>query len=483
VRWTAQALAAPEASFVMTSFLNEDFLLSNDVARRFYHEHAALQPIFDYHCHLPPKDLAENRRFENLFEIWLEGDHYKWRAMRANGVPEKYITGDAAPYEKFMAWARTVPYTLRNPLYHWTHLELQRYFGINDLLDENSAPKIWERANVALASLTVHEILKKFHVQVICTTDDPVDDLRHHQAIAKSNLPTRVFPAFRPDRALNVGQSEFVTWTAKLAKAANVDIRNLSTFLDAIRKRHDDFHAMGCRLSDHGLDHCFATPCSNQIAVAIFDKAQQGKPVSDEERTQFASFMMLFFARLDAEKGWTKQLHLGARRNVNSAAQRRIGPDTGYDTVGDFPQIASLSAYLDLLSQENALPRMILYNVNPSDTFSFATLIGCFQDGEQPGKIQYGSGWWFLDQKEGITAQINALSNVGLLSRFVGMVTDSRSFMSYPRHEYFRRVLCDIVGQDVSRGELPNDDGLLGRLIRDICYRNAKEYFRLPIST
>ena len=482
LRWIARAAIAVEASSVMTSFLNEDFLLSNDVARRLYHEHAAPQPIFDYHCHLPPKDLAENRRFADLFEIWLEGDHYKWRAMRANGVAEKYVTGDASPYEKFLAWARTVPYTLRNPLYHWTHLELQRYFGINDLLDENSAPKIWERANAQLSGgLTVHKILQKFHVEVTCTTDDPVDDLRHHQAIARSNLATRVFPAFRPDKALTIGQPEFASWAGKLAKAANVDIRDLNSLLDAVRKRHDDFHATGCRLSDHGLDHCFATPCSDQTAAAIFSKAQQGTTITDEERIQFASFMMLFFARLDAEKGWTKQLHLGARRNVNSAAQRRIGPDTGYDTVGDFPQIASLSAYLDLLSRENALPRMILYNVNPSDTFSFATLIGCFQDGEQPGKIQYGSGWWFLDQKEGITAQINALSNVGLLSRFVGMVTDSRSFMSYPRHEYFRRVLCDIVGQDVSRGQLPNDDGLLGRLIRDICYRNAKEYFRLPI--
>ncbi|MGA2102232.1 MAG: glucuronate isomerase [Candidatus Sulfotelmatobacter sp.] len=466
----------------MNAFLDGDFLLSNEVARRLYGEYAAPQPIVDYHCHLPPKDLAENRRFADLFEIWLEGDHYKWRAMRANGVPEKYITGAASPYEKFLAWARTVPYTLRNPLYHWTHLELQRYFGISDLLDENSAPKIWESANATLAGLTVHEILKKFRVEVVCTTDDPTDNLRHHQAIAKSSLPTRVFPAFRPDKAFAVGQADFASWTGKLGTAANVDIWDLNAFLDALRKRHDDFHSLGCRISDHGLDYCFATPCSDQTAAVIFLKAHQGKSITDEERTQFASFLMLFFARLDAEKGWTKQLHLGARRNVNSAAQRRNGPDTGYDTVGDFPQIGPLSAYLDLLSRENALPRMILYNVNPADTFSFATLTGCFQDGGQPGKIQYGSAWWFLDQKEGIGAQINALSNVGLLSRFVGMVTDSRSFMSYPRHEYFRRVLCDIVGRDVAHGELPNDDRLLGRLIQDVCYRNAREYLHLPSS-
>ena len=467
----------------MTTFLDQNFLLSNEAARRLYHDHAASQPIFDYHCHLPPKDIAENRRFANLCEIWLEGDHYKWRAMRANGVPERYITGDAPPYEKFLAWARTVPNTLRNPLYHWTHLELQRYFGISELLDEKSAPAIWERANSALAhDLTAHGILNKFHVEVVCTTDDPTDDLRHHRAIAKSSLSTRVFPAFRPDKALAIGTEEFAHWIKQLAPAANIEVRDLNTFLAALRQRHDEFHALGCRLSDHGLDHCFATPCSDRTAAEIFAKAQAEHTISEEERTQFASFMMLFFARLDAEKGWTKQLHLGARRNVNSAARRQLGTDAGYDTIGDFSQIPSLTAFLDLLAQENALPRMILYNVNPSDTFSFATLIGCFQGGEQPGKIQYGGAWWFLDQKQGITAQLDALSNVGLLSRFIGMVTDSRSFMSYPRHEYFRRILCDLIGQDVTRGELPNDDGLLCRLVEDVCYFNAQRYLQLPIA-
>jgi glucuronate isomerase len=463
----------------MTEFLTEEFLLSNDVAHRLYHRFDAAQPIFDYHCHLSPRDIAENRRFANLFEIWLEGDHYKWRAMRANGVPEKYITGDAPAYEKFLAWARTVPYTLRNPLYHWTHLELQRYFGITELLDETSAPRIWELANVVLTGgLTAHAILQKFRVEVVCTTDDPTDDLGHHCEIAKSNLKTRVFPAFRPDKALAIGDAEFLSWVGKLAKAANVEVSNLKTFLQALQSRHEDFHSLGCRLSDHGLNHCYAAPCSERTAAAIFSKAREGQSITDDERIQFASFMMLFFGRLDAEKGWTKQLHLGAQRSVNTAARRTLGADAGYDAIGDFPQGAHLAAYLDLLSQENALPQMIIYNVNPRDTFQLATLLGCFQDGGKPGKIQYGSAWWFLDQKQGITAQLDALSNTGLLSRFVGMVTDSRSFMSYPRHEYFRRILCDIVGQDVARGELPNDDALLGRLIQDVCYGNAKQYLQ-----
>jgi glucuronate isomerase len=465
----------------MTRFLTEEFLLSNDAARRLYHNFAATRPILDYHCHLPPRDIAVNRQFTNLYEIWLEGDHYKWRAMRANGVPEKYITGDASPYEKFLAWARTVPYTLRNPLYHWTHLELQRYFDITELLDETSAPGIWERANAALTGgLTAHAILEKFHVEVVCTTDDPTDDLRHHREIAKSNLQTRVFPAFRPDRSLAIGEPEFLSWIEKLSQAANVEIRNLETFLQALNSRHDSFHSLGCRLSDHGLDHCYAEPCSERAAAAIFSKAREGQSISPDERIQFASFMMLFFGRLDAEKGWTKQLHLGAQRNVNTVARRRLGADTGYDAIGDFPQGEHLAAYLDLLSQEKALPPMIVYNVNPRDTFQLATLIGCFQDGERAGKLQYGSAWWFLDQKQGITEQLQALSNTGLLSRFVGMVTDSRSFMSYPRHEYFRRILCDMVGTDVMRGELPDDDALLGRLIEDVCYGNAKQYLRLP---
>jgi glucuronate isomerase len=465
----------------MKAFLTEDFLLSNDAARRLYRQFAATQPILDYHCHLRAQDIAENRRFANLYEIWLEGDHYKWRAMRANGVAEKYITGDATPYEKYMAWARTVPYTLRNPLFHWTHLELQRYFGITELLDESSAPAIWERANAALAGgVSAQVILWKFDVKVVCTTDDPTDDLRHHHEIAKANLATRVLPTFRPDKALGVGEAEFVPWIEQLSRVADTEVRDLKSFLDALRRRHDSFHAVGCRLSDHGLEHCYATPCADEAAAGIFSKALAGQSVTPDERTQFASFLMLFFGHLDAEKGWTKQLHLGARRNVNSWARRTIGMDAGFDTIGDFSQGGPLAAYLNLLAEENALPRMILYNVNPADTFQFATLIGSFQDGHEPGKIQYGSAWWFLDQKQGITAQIDALSNAGLLSRFIGMVTDSRSFMSYPRHEYFRRILCDAIGQDVVRGELPDDDAILGPLIENVCYFNAKNYLKLP---
>lgn len=462
----------------MEQFLSDDFLLSTVTARRLYEQFAARQPILDYHCHLSPKDIAENRRFANLFEIWLEGDHYKWRAMRANGVDERFCTGDADPYEKFLAWARTVPYTLRNPLYHWTHLELQRYFGISELLNETSARSIWERANAAVEKLTAHEILKKFCVEALCTTDDPVDDLRYHEQIARSDLPTRVHPAFRPDCALKIGTPEFVPWLKRLEQSANVHVRHLNSFLDALRQRHGYFHSLACRLSDHGLDHCYATPCSDRSAAGIFLKARQRKAIGQEEHNQFASFLMLFFGQLDAEKGWTKQLHLGALRNVNTQARQAIGPDAGFDAIGDWPQLGSLSAYLDLLARENALPRMILYNLNPADTFAIATMIGSFQSGE-PGKLQYGSAWWFLDQKDGITAQLDALSNAGLLSRFVGMVTDSRSFMSYPRHEYFRRILCDIIGRDLDRGELPSDDALVGRMIADICYGNAKHYLRL----
>jgi glucuronate isomerase len=464
-------------------FISEDFLLQTATARKLYRQFAAAEPIFDYHCHLPPKDIAENRQFNNLFEIWLEGDHYKWRAMRANGVAERFCTGDAEPFEKFRAWAATVPHTLRNPLYHWTHLELQRYFGINELLDEASAARIWQRANEQLATpaLTTQGILKKFNVQTLCTTDDPTDDLRHHRAIAASQLATRVLPAFRPDKALTVHQpANFRAWLDKLAEAADVDVNNFGAFLKALRSRHDYFHSQDCRLSDHGLNHCFADFCSERVAAGIFEKARKGKAASPEEHAKFASFMMLFFGRLDAEKGWTKQLHLGALRNTNSRLLSELGPDTGFDSIGDFPQASALAAYLNKLEEEKALPKTIIYNVNPADNYAFATMIGNFQDGVTPGKIQFGSGWWFLDQKEGMEWQLNALSNIGLLSRFIGMITDSRSFMSYPRHEYFRRVLCNLIGRDVENSELPNDDALLGPMLRNICFANAERYFALP---
>ncbi len=467
-------------------FIHENFLLQTRTARRLYEQFAEDEPIFDYHCHLPPKDIAENRQFKNLFEIWLEGDHYKWRAMRSNGVEERFCTGHAEPFEKFRAWAATVPHTLRNPLDHWTHLELKRYFGIDELLDEDSAIRVWKKANARLASpeFTTQGILKMFKVRTLCTTDDPVDDLRYHRMLAANGCATQVAPAFRPDKALAVHQPQvFGPWLERLEAAADVAISDFDDFLAALRKRHAYFHEQGCRLSDHGLSQCYAEPCLEKTAAKIFATARRGAAVSLPEQAQFASFLMLFFGRLDAEKGWVKQLHLGALRNTNTRALSELGPDTGFDSIGDFPQASALAAYLNALAQEKALPKTIIYNVNPADNYAFGAMIGNYQDGTIPGKIQFGSGWWFLDQKQGIEWQLDALSNLGLLSRFVGMITDSRSFMSYPRHEYFRRVLCNLIGNDVERGELPDDDALLGPMIRNICFQNAQNYFALPKST
>lgn len=467
------------------AFIRDRFLLRTDAAWRLYRDHAAPQPIVDYHCHLSPQDIAANRRFENLTEIWLEGDHYKWRAMRANGVAERFCTGDADPYDKFLAWADTVPGCLRNPLYHWTHLELQRYFGIDDLLDGRSASSIWERANERLASddLSVHGILSSFRVQAVCTTDDPADSLDAHYAIAASSLATRVYPTFRPDRALDVHQpAVFNAWVDRLSATANLDIVRFADFLEALRQRHQDFHDAGGRLSDHGLAQCPTLPCSEVDAAATFDAARSGRPAGVDAADGFVAFMMLFFGRLDAEKGWTKQLHLGARRNASTRALSDMGRDAGYDSIGDLPQIDALGIHLDRLDREGALPKTILYNLNPADNYAFATMIGNFQDGSVPGKMQLGSGWWFLDQKEAMEWQLNALSNVGLLSRFVGMTTDSRSFMSYPRHEYFRRVFCNLLGNDVEAGEVPDDDRLLGPLVEAVCFGNAARYFGLDLA-
>ena len=464
-------------------FIHDDFLLGTKTSRKLYHKYAEAEPIFDYHCHLSPRDIATNRQFRNLFEIWLEGDHYKWRALRTDGVAERFITGNASPFDKFKAWAATVPHTLRNPLYHWTHLELRRYFGITELLDEKTADKILKKANEALATpgLTTQGILKKFKVKVVCTTDDPVDSLKHHRAFASQGHPTKMLPAFRPDKALAVNQpASFNQWVEQLAGASNVDINGFSAFITALQKRHDFFHSQGCRLSDHGLEHCFADFCSEKTAAGIFDKARRGEIVSAQEHGQFASHLMLFFGRLNASKGWTQQLHLGPIRNNNTRLMKQLGPDTGFDSIGDFPQCQTLAAWLDRLDMEKALPKTIIYNVNPADNYAFATMIGNFQDGTIPGKIQYGAAWWFLDQKEGMEWQLNALSSLGLLSRFVGMITDSRSFMSYCRHEYFRRTLCNLIGHDVENGEIPNDEKLLGPMIHNICYANAKNYMAFP---
>ncbi|MGB2592146.1 MAG: glucuronate isomerase [Candidatus Acidiferrum sp.] len=464
-------------------FIHSDFLLQREAARRLYHTYAEPQPILDFHCHLSPKVIAENRPFRDLTEICLEGDHYKWRAMRANGVPEQFCTGDAEPYDKFLAWARTVPRTLRNPLYHWTHLELLRYFDIDEILDEKTAPVIWRKANERLQSrdLTPQGILRKFRVTTVCTTDDPVATLEFHERIENEAGPVRVYPAFRPDGALRASDAQaFNRWTDQLAACTAVKIDGLVEFLKALRVRHDAFHAQGCRLSDHGLNHCFAEACSDREAESLFAAARSERSLAPGESAKLNSYFMQYFGRLDAEKGWTKQLHLGALRNINSRMLSSLGPDTGYDSMGDWSQASHLSGYLDRLEKDNALPKMILFNVNPVDNYLFATIAGCFQSGETAGKIQFGGGWWFLDQKEGMEMQLNALSNCGLLSRFVGMVTDSRSFLSFPRHEYFRRVLCNLLGEEMEKGLLPNDDELVGGMIKDICFQNAFRYLALP---
>lgn len=461
------------------NYIHDDFLLHSKAAQRLYHGYAANEPILDYHTHLSPSDIASDRRFANLYEIWLEGDHYKWRAMRANGLSERYCTGDASPYDKFLAWARTVPYTIRNPLYQWTHLELKRYFEIERLLDESSAPAIWKQTSEQLSTgdLTVCSILRKFKVQVLCTSDDPCDSLQLHHNVNQSDQPFRIYPTFRPDRALLVDDPlRFNAWIRRLEEVSNVEILSLSHLLEALKKRHDAFHASGARLSDHGLPHCYANLCSEARAATVFDKARAGKAASCEEKEDYASYLMLFFGHLDADKGWAKQLHLGALRAVNTRRVEASGADSGYDTTGDWAQAQRLNSYLDRLNQENALPKIIVYNLNPADTYVVATAIGSFQDASLPAKVQLGSAWWFLDQKQGIQWQLDALSNTGLLSRFIGMVTDSRSFMSFPRHEYFRRILCNLLGREMENGELPNDEKLIGTLVRNICFANAQAY-------
>ena len=462
------------------AYLDENFLLHSPTARRLFHEVAHDQPIIDYHCHLSPREIATNHRWADLADIWLGGDHYKWRLMRANGVAEELITGESTPREKFQAWAETVPFTLRNPIHHWTHLELQRYFGIDLLLGPATADEIWERANAKLAGadFCAHSLLKKFDVRVVGTTDDPADPLDDHAAIAASDLTTRVVPTFRPDKALLVDRPDLLgPWLRKLEAAAGTSIVHFSDLLAALQKRHDDFHAAGARLSDHGLDRMPALPCSDEEAAMIFDNARAGRAATAEQKEKFSFYLMVFFGQLDAAKGWTKQLHLGAFRNTNSRMSDSLGPDTGYDTIGDTPQGAALVTYLDALSRDGAMPKIVLYNLNPRDNYLFACLTGAFQDGTFPGKIQFGSGWWFLDQKNGMELQLDALSATGLLTRFVGMITDSRSFLSYTRHEYFRRILCNLIGGEAERGELPDDFEALAGLIRAVCFGNANRHF------
>jgi glucuronate isomerase len=467
------------------SFIHDDFLLTTKQARDLYHGYAKAEPIYDYHCHLPPDLIAKNHEFGDLAELWLGGDHYKWRAMRTNGVKERFCTGDASPREKFQAWAETVPHTLRNPLYHWSALELKRYFGVDELLNAQSAERIWKKANAKLPKLRVHDLLTMSKVAVVCTTDDPADSLDLHKKIAASKLKTRVYPAFRPDKALAVGNpTTFNAWLEKLAGTAGVanGIKTFDDLLGALKRRHDDFHAGGGRLSDHGLETALSDSCTHAQAKMIFDAARSGRAASPEDAARYGSYLMLEFGRWDAARGWTKQLHLGAIRNNSSRLLAQLGPDTGLDSIGDFPQARALSRYLDTLDSTNQLPRTILYNVNPADNYVLGTMIGNFQDGSIAGKLQFGSGWWFLDQKEGMEWQMNALSNLGLLSRFVGMLTDSRSFVSYPRHEYFRRPLCGLLGNDMACGAIPGDLKLVGGMVRNICFGNARDYFGLELA-
>ena len=464
-------------------FIHPDFMLETEKAQSLYHSFAEPLPIIDYHCHLSPRDIAEDRRFDNLSRIWLAGDHYKWRAMRAAGVDERYITGATSDWEKFAKWAETVPKTLRNPLYHWAHLELNRPFGIDRPLGPETAAGIWEEANALLAGpgFSTRGILRQLNVEALCTTDDPADDLRYHRMLAESeDFPVRVYPAFRPDKAMAVEDPEaFPQYVTLLSLAADVEVKSFTDFLAALRDRHDYFHAMGCRLSDHGLETVPAEDYTDAEIQKAFVKALAGKPLAPHVVLQFKSAMLYEFALMDWEKGWVQQFHLGALRNVNTRMMRSLGPDSGFDAIGDFEVARPLARFLDRLDADNKLARTILYNLNPRDTEVLAALAGGFQDGAIPGKIQYGPAWWFLDQADGMTRQIEALSTMGLLSAFVGMTTDSRSFLSYPRHEYFRRLLCNILGGEMERGLLPDDEDLVGGVVRDVCYFNAGRYFRL----
>lgn len=464
------------------AFITEDFLLETEAARRLYHEHAANMPIIDYHCHLPPEQVAGDHRFKNIAEAWLHGDHYKWRAMRTNGVDERFCTGDASDREKFQKWAETMPRLLRNPLYHWTHLEMKRYFGISDrLLGPETAEYVWSTCNERLArpEMSARGLITQSNVVLVCTTDDPVNSLEHHRAVAADkSFACKMLPAWRPDKGMAIADpAEFNAWVDKLAAAADVDIRDFTGYMAALRKRHDFFHANGCVVSDHGVETISAEDYTGKEIEAIFAAVRSGCTPSPQEIARFESAMLYEFAVMDAERGWTQQFHLGALRNNNTRMFRTRGRDIGFDSIGDFVVARPLSKLLDRLDQQGKLARTILYNLNPRDNHLLATMIGNFQDGSVPGKMQWGSAWWFLDQKDGMERQIEILSQLGLLSRFVGMLTDSRSFLSYTRHEYFRRILCNILGHDMARGLVPNDAALVGRMVRDICYHNAARYF------
>jgi len=464
---------------MIRTFLGKNFLLQNSVAEQLYHNHAKDLPIIDYHNHLPPDEIANDKLFSSITEVWLKGDHYKWRAMRANGVAEKFITGDTSDKEKFIKWAETVPYTMRNPLYHWTHLELQRYFGIDDLLSGDTGAKIFEQTSSALqtADYSVKNLLKKMKVEVLCTTDHPTDSLEFHIKEKKAGNDFKMLPTFRPDKLVVIDNPDFLIYLEKLEEITANDISTFDDLLSALENRITFFDAAGCQLADHGLSQLFAVELDRKNLDAILEKRKTNKPITLDEVAIFQMVMLNELGKIYHQKNWTMQFHLGAIRNNNHRLLQLIGADVGADSIGDYEQAAGLSRFLNRLSEEGKLAKTILYNLNPRDNEVFATMMGNFNDGSIPGKIQWGSAWWFLDQKDGMEKQINTLSNMGLLSRFAGMLTDSRSFLSFPRHEYFRRILCNLIGQDVHNGELPNDINWLGSLVENICYKNAKQYF------
>ncbi len=466
-------------------FMDENFLLETDAAVRLYHEYAKNMPIFDYHCHLPPGDIAGDKEFENISRLWLNGDHYKWRAMRSNGISEKYITGDASDREKFDSWAATVPYTIGNPLYHWTHLELRRYFEIEELLSPGTADYVWEETAEKLAGggFSTKKLLERSNVKVVCTTDDPVDSLEYHKRIkSDGDLSTKVLPTFRPDKALAFDKpGEFARYAERLAEASGVSIKDYDSFLDALKKRHEYFHNAGCRISDHALELPVYAEASALELKTSFKKVLSGKAVPVEDAVKLKTAVLKELGRMNSSAGWTMQLHFGALRNNNTRMFKTLGPDTGFDSIADGNIAVPLSRFLDSLDVTGELPKTIIYVLNPRDNYLIGTMIGNFQDGTVPGKIQFGSGWWFNDQKEGMEQQMSALASLGLLSRFVGMLTDSRSFLSYPRHEYFRRVLCNMIGMWVENGEAPEDYNLLGKMVKDISFNNAVDYFGIEL--
>jgi glucuronate isomerase len=468
-----------------TTFIHDDFLLETKRARRLYHDYAEPLPIMDYHCHISPKDIAEDLKFDNLAQLWLADDHYKWRAMRTCGVDERFITGNASDWEKFEKWAETVPKTIRNPLYHWTHLELKRPFGIRDrLLDPSTAKGIWDECNAKLATpeFSTRGIQKQMKVEAVCTTDDPIDSLEYHRMLADDETPhARVYPTFRPDSAMAAEDPHaFRRYVRLLSKAANRPIRGYADFLEALQRRADYFHQSGCRLADQALETVYSEDYTERQIKTIFRKLLDAKPLTRSEALKFKSAVLYELAVINWEKGWTQQFHIGALRNTNSRMMRMLGPATGYDSIGDSEMARQLARFLDKLERDNKLTKTILYNMNPRDNELFASMIGSFQDGSTAGKLQYGAAWWFLDQIDGMTKQIEALSSIGLLSQFVGMLTDSRSLLSYSRHEYFRRLLCSILGGEMERGLVPNDVHLIGGIVRDICYNNARRYFNFP---